>query len=147
MRIHKAMTAAVFGIATAFLVTPSAMATPATQMSIGVMEKEVRAGQHITVVATCRIPGYLFEGSRVVSAALESAQELEPGRAMGTALAWVKPGVKPGVHALSFHCKGKKVTGTFEVLPDKKKTPVKKPAGQVTVKPKGAAETGGGGTA
>ncbi|MGW0518260.1 hypothetical protein [Crossiella sp. NPDC003009] len=136
-------------IATAFLTAPAAFAAGEAVDTIGVQDKSIRAGQDIVVRAICQDPKYT--GSAVTSSVLDVPPlKGEPGKTHASD-GRVKPGTKPGKHTLSFVCGGKTVTGTFEVLPGQRRpgtTPRKpvetKPADQVKVKPKGAADTGGG---
>ncbi|ALG06104.1 hypothetical protein AOZ06_03480 [Kibdelosporangium phytohabitans] len=58
----------------------------------------------------------------------------------------VRPDARPGKYTVSFKCPGKAVSAAFEVVAPKGKAP-QQPKQQVKVKPKGAAQTGGGATA
>jgi hypothetical protein len=112
--MRKLLSAAVFGIATAFLAAPGAMA--AEGPSISVQDHDVKAGQAVAVVASCDSPN--FTGSKVTSTVLESEDlgSTDPGE-KAFAAAHVKPGTKPGHYALSFTCNGRNVSGAFDVRP------------------------------
>lgn len=136
-------------IATAFLAAPVAFAADEVIGAIGVQDKSIRAGQEVLVRAYCKDPK--FTGSKITSAVLDAPPLTgKPGQSY-TSDGRIKPETKPGTHTLSFVCAGKTITGSFEVLPGKRRpgaTPRKpvetKANEQVKVKPKGAAETGGG---
>jgi hypothetical protein len=110
--------------------------------SIRVEGRDIRPGQEVTVAATCDDPK--FTSSKVISPVL-TAPDLrpDPNVADPTALAVVgriNSDAKPGTHSLSFTCAGKKVSGRFTIAGKPAAAPAR--AGQVPVKPKGAAETG-----
>lgn len=149
MSTRLVLTGIAAGIATAFLAAPVAFATDEVAGAIEVMNKDIRAGQQVLITATCQDPK--FSGSPIRSAVLDAPPLAGKPGLPYAAEGKVKADAKPGKHTLSFLCGGRTITGSFEVLPPKRRpgtTPRKpaetKPAEQVQVKPKGGAETGGG---
>ncbi|MBP2473982.1 hypothetical protein JOF53_002854 [Crossiella equi] len=145
------------GIAGSILIAPAALAGNDVYAAIGIQDKgELRPGQHVRVMASCHNEktGKSEITHRTVTSSALVAGPLE-GESPASVDARIKPNAKPGKHTLSFECRGRTVTGSFELLPAKRrpgttprKAAVAQEAGdQVRVKPKGAPETGGGATA
>ncbi|SDX18762.1 hypothetical protein SAMN05421504_102595 [Amycolatopsis xylanica] len=139
---HRSIAAGLVAGAVALLSAPAAQAETA---DLGLPGGSLTRGpgKLISVFPKCVVIGD-DHGGAPRSEALTSVEFAGTNEYTGYAFwdATVK-NVKPGAYLVTVDCRGKKMSGTLHV--PGKVTEIKKP--QVAVKPKGAPESGGGGTA
>jgi hypothetical protein len=155
MRTTKFLSIAALGVAGVFLAAPGANATEA-HGTIGFDVNPARPGQAVTILGGCDAPG--FTTAKVDSqGALEPVEVYLKDDGSGKKELWgttaVATDAKPGTYSVSYRCGDVTVRAKFTVAgADKKpatttKPAPAKPAPQVAVAPKGAANTGGDGVA
>jgi hypothetical protein len=159
MRTNMFFGAAALGVAGVLLAAPAANATE-TRGSIGFDNNPARPGETVTIIGGCNAPGF-------TTAKVDSQGALDPVEVylkhVGTpeVTLWgvtkVAKKAKPGDYTVSYMCGKVKVRTKFTVQGEikpatpkpvadtpKPATSKPRPVGQVSVKPKGAADTGAG---
>ncbi|ONI85888.1 hypothetical protein ALI144C_12320 [Actinosynnema sp. ALI-1.44] len=152
MRKNTLAGAVAFGIAGLFIVGGVANADqgPGTDVvgKVSVDKKSYKAGDVVDVSGECHKAG--SRDYTVTSPAFASAVKVvDPQTDFFAGKTKVGKDVKPGSYAVSFQCGGQAISTKVTVVATEKKQvkPVettKKESGQVAVKPKGSANTGGG---
>nr|CTQ94756.1 hypothetical protein [Kibdelosporangium sp. MJ126-NF4] len=113
--------------------------------SIKVTPGVAKPGQKVTVTLTCLGPTGASNG-KVVAPVLTIAGFSQTGEnSPYVSAATVKANTKPGTYPVGVECYGYPFKTTLKVVGDNDKQQA--PTPQVKVKPKGAAQTGGGATA
>ncbi|RSM74585.1 hypothetical protein DMH04_39710 [Kibdelosporangium aridum] len=141
MRKTTIFGAAAVGITTLFLTGD--LANAGTNPKISLSKSKVTAGEEIKVTGSCHMD--VWAKSPLHSDALEAGSAVGRANQEGpdvAGVAKVKKNVKPGTYTVSFKCGDLAAVTKLTVVSAEQKTP--KP-GQVKVKPKGAADTGGDG--
>jgi hypothetical protein len=153
MRRFASAVVAALGVAGVLLSAQMANADE-VKGSIGLVPDSGKPGDTITLVGKCTAPGFtsqpLLSGGAFNPGDVTLVDQ-SPGQARAIdvhGFPEVAKNAKPGKYTVSYMCGPYKQHMMFTVLPNdvKKPAPTKKPA-QVTVKPKGAANTGDGSTA
>jgi hypothetical protein len=145
MRKQFVLSAAAVGIAAAFMAAPAANAKPVIADFIGLHPSSgARPGESVDVFGVCNEPG--FTSRQLESPVLEPAKvtrNLDGEAPSVSGHTQVKKDAKPGRYSVSLKCSGVPVKTAIVVIGSNKQ-PTSTPSGQVKVKPRGAAETGGG---
>jgi hypothetical protein len=109
--------------------------------AIGIDDDVIKPGQEVRVSASCQDPR--FASSKIVSPVVVAPDLIrkkgEPVDNVLSSMGRIAVDAKPGTYPISFTCVGREVSGKFTVVADKKPAAV---TNQVSVKPKGAADTG-----
>jgi hypothetical protein len=149
MRRKLVLSAVSVGVVAAFLVAPAANAKPVLGNSLGLRPSVgLHPGDSVEVFGICNEPG--FSRRKLESQVLdptEVSRNVGDGEAPSlSGHAQVRKDAKPGRYTVSLRCEGALVSHTIVIVSGQKHpaSPKPTPSGQVKVKPKGAANTGGG---